>query len=103
MQIIWSDFADSQLDEIFEHYKEQAGIRVAKKHLKSIVLAPNLLSKNPEIGQKEELLEGRDIEYRYFLFKSYKLIYSVDSKKGFIKIADVFDTRQYPPKIKRKK
>jgi hypothetical protein len=59
--------------------------------------------KTPLIGQKEELLKQREIHYRYLIFKNYKLIYSVDMENGFIKIADVFDTRQNPPKIKRTK
>ena len=55
------------------------------------------------MGQEEELLKQREIHYRYLIFKNYKLIYSVDTENGFIKIADVFDTRQNPPKIKRTK
>jgi len=61
------------------------------------------LLKTPQIGQEEELLKQRDVNYRYLVFKNYKLIYSVDTENGFIKISDVFDTRQNPPKLKRKK
>lgn len=53
------------------------------------------------IGQVEELLKERQIEYRYLVFKNYKLIYSIDTKNELIKIAAVFDTRQYPLKLKR--
>nr|WP_264554426.1 hypothetical protein [Flavobacterium sp. N1861] len=55
----------------------------------------------PEIGQEESLLKQRSVHYRYLVFKNYKIIYSIDNEKGFIKIADVFDTRQNPLKIKR--
>jgi hypothetical protein len=61
------------------------------------------LLKNPEIGQVEELLKGRKTTYRYLTFKNYKLIYSIDKITGFIKIADVFDTRQNPTTMKRTK
>tara|TARA_R110002020_G_scaffold47905_5_gene136870 strand:- start:7625 stop:7810 length:186 start_codon:yes stop_codon:yes gene_type:complete len=61
------------------------------------------LIKTPQIGQEEELPIQREILYRYLVYKNYKLIYSVDTENGFIKIADVFDTRQNPPKLKRTK
>lgn len=102
-QIIWSEFAESQVDEIFDYYKEKASLRVATNLLRGIVNAPNKLIKAPYIGQEEELLEDREIQYRYIVFKNYKLIYSVDVENGFIKIADVFDTRQNPQKMKRTK
>ena len=100
-KVIWSEFAESQLDEIFDHFEKKASIRVAKKLMNDIINEPNRLIKSPLIGQKEELLKERKTNYRYLVFKSYKIIYSVDEEKGFIKIADVFDTHQYPPKIKR--
>ena len=103
LKIIWSEFAETQLDEIYEYYKKEAGTRIAKKLVKGIINEPKKLIKTPYIGQEEELLIQREIHYRYLVFKNYKLIYSVDKENGFIKIADVFDTRQNPPKIKRTK
>lgn len=103
LEIIWSEFAETQLDEIYEYYKKEASTRIAKKLLKGIINEPKKLIKTPLIGQEEELLKQREIHYRYLVFKNYKLIYSVDTEKGFIKIAAVFDTRQNPPKIKRTK
>lgn len=103
LKIIWSEFAETQLDEIYEYYQKKAGPGIAKKLLKGIINEPTKLIKTPHIGQEEELLKQRKIHYRYLIFKNYKLIYSVDTKNGFIKIADVFDTRQNPPKLKRTK
>ncbi|MEQ6120962.1 type II toxin-antitoxin system RelE/ParE family toxin [Reichenbachiella sp. MALMAid0571] len=103
LKVIWSEFAETQLDEIYEYYKKKASLRVAKKIMKGIVNAPNILIKTPQIGQEEELLKQRETEYRYLVFKNYKLIYSVDTANGLIKIADVFDTRQNPPKLQRTK
>jgi len=102
-QIIWSEFAETQLDEIYDYYKKKASSRVAKNLVKGIINAPKRLIKAPYIGQEEELLKDRKIQYRYLVFKNYKLIYSVDEENGTIKIADVFDTRQNPPKMKRTK
>lgn len=103
LKIIWSKFAETQLDEIYEYYEKKASPSIAKKLLKGIINEPKKLIKAPQIGQEEELLKHRETEYRYLVFKNYKLIYSVDNQNGFIKIADVFDTRQNPPKLIRKK
>ena len=103
LKIIWSRFAETQLDEIFEYHKKKASPRIAKKLLIGIINEPKKLIKTPLIGQEEELLKHQDIHYRYLVFKNYKLIYSVDAENGLIKIADVFDTRQNPPKLKRTK
>jgi len=103
LKIIWSEFAETQLDEIYKYYEKEASSRIAKKVVKGIINEPKKLLKTPHIGQEEELLKQREIEYRYFVFKNYKLIYSIDTENGFIKIADVFDTRQNPPKLKRTK
>lgn len=99
--IIWSGFAENQLDEIFEHYKENASERVATKLIENLLNEPNKLIKNPYIGQIEDMLQERKTSYRYLIYKSYKIIYSVDQENGFVKIADVFDTRQNPKKIER--
>jgi toxin ParE1/3/4 len=103
LKIIWSEFAETQLDEIYEYYEKKASQEVAKKLVRGIISEPKKLIKTPLIGQEEELLKHRETEYRYLVFKNYKLIYSVDTENGFIKIADVFDTRQNPPKLKRTK
>lgn len=103
-QIIWSEFAETQLDEIFEYYERKANPRIAKRLLKGIINEPKKLLKIPHLGQEEEeeeLLTQRKIHYRYLVFKSYKLIYSLDNENGFIKIADIFDTLQSPVKMKR--
>jgi toxin ParE1/3/4 len=103
LKIIWSEFAEYQLDEIYDYYKKNVSAVFAKKLVLEIIKEPNKLLEAPEIGQIEEFLRHKDIEYRYLIFKNYKLIYSVDYKFGYIKIADVFDTRQNPVKLKRTK
>ena len=99
-EIIWSDFAESQLDKIFEYYVENVSLKVAQNLLKYIIAEPNKLLSNPEIMQIEDLLLDREKEYRYIVCKSYKIIYSIDVNLKLIKIADIFDTRQNPIEIK---
>lgn len=103
LEIIWSDFAEKQLDEIFEYYNKEASIQVAKRLIKNLLNEAKILIKNPFIGQMEDLLQNRSTTYRYLIYKNYKIIYSIDQENGFIKIVDIFDTRQYPEKIKRNK
>lgn len=102
-EIIWSDQAENELDKIFEYYEEFASVHVAKNLIREIVEEPNKLLSIPEISQREEFLLDRENEYRYLVCKNYKLIYSIDVKAKLIRIADVFDTRQNPAKIKRTK
>ena len=102
-KIIWSDFAETQLDQIFEYYVEKASLRVAKNIIEKIILEPNKILSHPEITQVEEFLLDREKKYRYLICDNYKIIYTIDSKQKLIMIADVFDTRQNPIKIKRTK
>ena len=100
-EVIWSDFAESQLDQIFEYYVENASLKIAKNLLQKLLAEPSRIMNNPEMLQIEELLIDRPNEYRYIVYKNYKIIYSIDYKLQLIKIADVLDTRQNPTKIKR--
>ena len=102
-EIIWSDFAESQLDKIYEYYVENVNIKVARNILSGILKAPDKLIENVEICQIEDLLIDREEQYRYIVYNNYKIIYSVNQKKKLIKIADVFDTRQNPTKMQRNK
>jgi plasmid stabilization system protein ParE len=102
-KIIWSHYAETQLDEIFRYYIENASLRVAKSILKKIVAEPNRIVENPHASQVEDFLLDRELVYRYLICKNYKIIYSVDEKNHYVQIADVFDTRQSPLKIKRTK
>ena len=99
--IIWSNFSEKQLDEIFEYYCNEVNKRTAKKIIKQILAEPKILENNPFLGQIENLLIHRKISYRYLVCNNYKIIYSVDENEYLIKIADVFNTLQNPIKINR--
>lgn len=102
-KIIWSNFAEKQLDEIFEYYAKNISEQTAKKIVKNILLQTEKLIKTPFIGQIEVLLQNRKPDYRYLIYTNYKIIYTVDELNGYIKIFDIFDSRQNPAKIKREK
>lgn len=77
--------------------------KVAGNLLNNLLKEPDTLIKNPFKVQIEPSLPDRKEIYRYLVYKSYKIIYSVDDEEKLIKIADIFDTRQNPVKITRKK
>lgn len=101
-KIIWSKLSEQQIDEIYEFYKVRVSIQLAKKIVRKILLAPDILIKNPNMGAKEVMLSNRQIGYRYIITTNYKIIYSVNEADKLIKIADVFDTRQNPTKLKER-
>ena len=70
VKILWTDFALSQLEDIYDFYKYKANPRTAKKIVKSIIS----LESNPLIGVKEPLLSTRQFEYRFIVKKNYKII-----------------------------
>ena len=100
--IIWSDFAESELDKIYDYYSEHAGLDVAKRILQKIISEPDKLLADPQMLPREELLLNRENAYRYLICDNYKIIYSIDGNEQLIKIADVLTTRQ-SFKLKRTK
>ncbi|MFS4482322.1 type II toxin-antitoxin system RelE/ParE family toxin [Hyunsoonleella sp. 2307UL5-6] len=103
LKLFWTSFSQTELFKIYEYHKEKAGIRIAKKLVNGIHSETLKLESQPEIGQIEELLKSRPQEFRYLVYKNYKVIYWVNKKESRIEVNDVFDTRQNPIKIERKK
>ncbi|MGB0881079.1 MAG: type II toxin-antitoxin system RelE/ParE family toxin [Polaribacter sp.] len=101
LKIDWSDFAKQELQNIFEYYKENASLKVATKLTENIVKQTLKLTDQPKIGAIELSLKDREQEFRYLVYKNYKIIYWQNEKKNRIDISDVFDTRQNPVKLKR--
>ncbi|MCM4156004.1 type II toxin-antitoxin system RelE/ParE family toxin [Gramella sp. AN32] len=102
LEIYWTRFAEDELYRIFKYYLKKVGYQTAKKLAVGIYEEPFKLTHQPKIGQIEEYLKNRKVEFRYLLYKrNYKIIYWINQKENRIEINDVFDVRQYPPKLKR--
>jgi len=99
LNVYWTQFAEDKLQDIFNYYKEKAGIRVAQKLLDGIIDASLELYINPEGKQSEELLSERIQDFRYLVYKSYKIVYWIDKTNKMILVSNIFDTRQNPNKI----
>ena len=59
LEVIWSDFAETQLDEIYEYYEKKVGKGVAIKPVREIINEPQKLIKLSLIGQEDELLKEK--------------------------------------------
>ena len=101
MKIIWTDFASETLSEIYQYYKENAGLTIAKKIKTEIFTATRQLIQHPSSGQIELNLEKLNEGHRYLLKGNYKIIYK-NIPEGML-VTDVFDTRQDPIKINDEK
>ncbi len=99
LEVYWTQFAEDKLTDIFEYYNYNAGVKVAQNLVNGIIESSLKLSKSPFIGQKEELLIDSIQEYRYLVFKNYKIIYWIDEINKMILVSNIFDTRQNPIKI----
>jgi toxin ParE1/3/4 len=99
LKVYWTLFAESKLEDIFEYYKINVDIKVAKKITNGILDTTSKLTKKPFIGQIEDLLSGRTLVFRYIVYQNYKIIYLVNEVKNHVLILNVFDTRQSPLKI----
>lgn len=103
MKIVWSQFAEKQLDIIFDYFVENVSFEKASELIIGLISATNKLEEFPFVGEIEDSLSHRKIKYRKIIFTNYKIIYSVDESNNLVMIADVFDTRQSPQKLIREK
>lgn len=99
LEVYWLQLAEDKLDDIYGYYKFKAGKRIAQKLINGIVDSTIDLENQPEIGQVESSLSNRKREFRYLVFKNYKVVYWINYDFKRVEIANVFDSRQNPDKI----
>lgn len=98
-QVIWTNFAISELKNIFLYYRMVAGENTAVKIRKSIFSATKPLIKQPFIGTFEENLIDLKQGHRFLVEGNYKIMYRVIDNS--IYITDIFDCRQNPTKMRK--
>jgi plasmid stabilization system protein ParE len=103
LEVYWLELAENKLKDIYYYYSIKASKIVAQKLVNGIVDSTIGIEKQPKIGQVEISLNHRNQEFRYLVFKNYKIVYWINSKFKRIEIANVFDTRQDPQKINETK
>jgi toxin ParE1/3/4 len=97
MKIVWTDFAEYQLSEIYTFLYHKADEATASRIITGIVNASKRLVNFPEMGTKEKEEYVGDLNYRYLIQGHYKIVYEVFEKEVIIQ--DVFDTRLNPIKM----
>lgn len=103
LKVYWTDFAKNGLKNIFDYHRKKVSLKIAKQITEKIIRKGEGLSNFPDIGSVEQLLEEMPQNFRYVISTNYKIIYWVNDDKNRIEILDIFDTRQNPEKILRKK
>ncbi len=103
LEVYWLELAESKLEDIYSYYSIKANKRIAEKLINGIVDTTIGIDKQPEIGQIEKSLNHRKQEFRYLVFKNYKIVYWVNYSFKRIEIANIFDTRQNPQKLNETK
>ncbi|UPT66200.1 MAG: type II toxin-antitoxin system RelE/ParE family toxin [Sphingobacteriales bacterium JAD_PAG50586_3] len=96
--VSWSDKANNDLENVFDYYKIEANLRVARKLVKALVSSTIQLKYTPHIGAVETLFTIDGIELRYLVKGNYKILYYIQGST--VIIARVFDCRQNPNKMK---
>lgn len=103
LEVYWLELAERKLEDIFSYCSVKASKKVALILINGIIDTTIDIEKQPEIGQIENALNHRKHEFRYLVYKKYKIVYWINYKFGRIEIANVFDTRQNPEKINETK
>lgn len=99
LTVYWTQFAEDKLEDVFSYYMEKTSEKIALRLVNGIIDKSLELEKNPLIGQKEMLLSDRIQEFRYIVYKNYKIIYWVNESKQRVEIVNLFDCRQNPFKM----
>ena len=99
LEVYWLELAENKLEDIYVYYSEKSSKKVALKIINGIVDTTIGIEKQPEIGQIETSLTHRIQEFRYLIFKNYKVLYWINYEFKRIEIVNVFDTRQNPERI----
>ena len=103
LEVFWLELAESKLEDIYTYYSIKASKKVAQKLVNDIVDTTIGIEKQPEIGQTETYLKHRSQEFRYLVYRNYKIVYWINYEFKRVEIANVFDTRQNPKKIEETK
>lgn len=103
LNVVWTRLAENKIEDIYKYYRTKIGLTVASNLINGIIDSTSDLEKSPFIGQVEPELKERPQEFRYLIFKNYKIIYWINENNKTVEIANVFDCRQNPIKMNETK
>ena len=87
-EIVYSDDADRDIEEIAEHLQAAAGFDVAERYLGDIVRSISGLQDNPSLGQQADRVK-RDL--RRLVCRNHMIYYRV---REAVEIVRILDTRR---------
>ncbi len=96
-KVIWSTRSLKDLDQAHDLLAEHS-LQAANRTVETILERATQLEQFPESGPVEPSLAHRKKEHRYLVSGHHKIIYRIEKQK--ILIIRVFDTRQYPRKLR---
>lgn len=82
VRVEWLEIADNDLFQIY-NYIYQDSIYYAIRTVNGIVNLTNHLENSPHMGRK--ILEFNEENNRELIYKSYRIMYSIESNKIFIR------------------
>ena len=97
MEIIVSNFAKKQLQDIYDFITLSASSNIADKEIERSIQFISYLETTPKIGREVEELKSLSLKHRQLVVSNYKIIYRIDN--NIIYVTDIFDCRQHPNKI----
>ena len=100
MTVLWTQYAESQLDNIYDYIKSYSQLSATNVY-NDILDESAMLAHFPRMGAIEPLLSDFPEKYRYLqVRKNYKIVYCIDNETTIYVVA-VFDCRQSPEKLKK--
>lgn len=100
-KIVWTEFAEWNLHEIYRYlFSKSKSEKIAKNYILNLVLRVEQLEKFPDSGHKEEALLEMGKDFRFLVYKNYKIVYFVS--EATVYVTDVFHTKLDPTKLKKR-
>ena len=89
MKIVITDFAKTQLRDIYNYYSILVSENTAAKLINKLIDAIEDIERYPSIGTKEPLLASLRAGHKFVVAGNYKVIFRVEAE--IIYITDIFD------------
>lgn len=99
IRVVWTPIAAEQFEDAIVYTANHRSPTYAERIRVKVLEATRRLSRLPESGAKEPLLEDEPEVYRYLVVWSYKLIYRYDKEARKILVVRFFHTSQNPDKL----
>ncbi len=98
-KVVIADFAFESIRKTHDFLKNFSKTN-ADKQVSDLLKHSKKLQTLPRKNPLEPSLQQAAVEYRFLLFKNFKIIYTILEDEKIVLLVMVFDTRQQPGKLK---